>query len=751
MPVARLAALALAGLLAAAAAASPPPTPEWLVFLARDHAVGLTGRQTPADVTHVRTLLEAALRLDPDQAMAHRWLYELDTLQDRTPDARGHLDRLVQLEPENESAWHQWLQSGAGERALGERSAWLNQQLGRAATNVQRAQVHLELARIAWQRFDVTTARRHVGEALRLERDLPGLARLEMELLDEREPATRRLAVLLRAVSANPVQVDAPWQIGVLLDEARLPDLAHIFYEHAVSVHEATDPDSDAPAEYLRQLSRNALARGDRATALTYGKRAAGADRSSYASSFYLMWLLRATGQEGQARVHQAQLEERFARVKAPEDWPVDLVAAVAWYHCAIEPQPERALLLAEAAAAQAGDDPFVRRVLGWARMLQGDEAGAEETLTPIAVQDPWAAVKLAELLVNQGRGDEATALIRQVRHIPVAGLVTEQLTSLGLDAVVTHPTSELQQAIANFDRQPLLFHRAPWRFLSATVKPVDLSPGVGEPWQVDLVLANKGGFPISLGPDQMVNPTFLLSFELRGDKDRMYPGLLTISVDQRRLLRPGESVSVRRALDLGPLRKAADRTPQQLQRITVRGWLDPQRQGGTWRASATGQELTKVSFNRRPMVTTRESWAAIFAGMDSPNAPTVYRSIRALGGLLAESQYARLGRLRYEPAPIPREKVHAALRDAVGSPIWQVRARALEGLRWTGFDRELLDAVRGCLTDEHWLVRMMAVRLLGQRLGADFADEAARIAASDSDPQVKAMAGCFGAGGSRP
>ena len=52
-------------------------TPELLADLARDHGLNRRGKQTPADVLHVRTLLRAAVRLDPRQTDAHIWLYDL--------------------------------------------------------------------------------------------------------------------------------------------------------------------------------------------------------------------------------------------------------------------------------------------------------------------------------------------------------------------------------------------------------------------------------------------------------------------------------------------------------------------------------------------------------------------------------------------------------------------------------------------------------------------------------------------------
>ena len=66
---------------------------------------------------------------------------------------------------------------------------------------------------------------------------------------------------------------------------------------------------------------------------------------------------------------------------------------------------------------------------------------------------------------------------------------------------------------------------------------------------------------------------------------------------------------------------------------------------------------------------------------------------------------------------------------------------RVLDAMQTLGFDRKTLDAVRANLRHPHWLVRMMAVRLLGERQGRPFLGMARRIAEQDDHELVRAMA----------
>jgi hypothetical protein len=738
---------AVAVLPAMASAAPPLPTPEWLVDLARDYGLNRRGKQSPPDVLHVRTLLRAASRLNPELAEAHQLLYELAELRGDTSEANEQLSALVTLDPEQQTAFARWIESGGGQTRMAEqRRTWLGLQLNRATTDVNRAVVHVELAKLALEGMDPAAAADHLAQARRLYPYLPQISVVQLGLLGPDAAPHERLAAMLGALRGNPVQVELPWQIGTLLDGRGFSGAAHEFYTHAAAVHNATAPGGPIPSAYIRQLSRNAFARGDRGAGAQYAKEAARGDRESYASSFYLYWALSATEQAAQAALLRDQLAERFAAVTDRPDQPVALLTYAAWFYCVIIPQPERARLLAEAALARDAANPFVQLVHGCSLAIGGESEAAITALTPLAGHDADAASMLAKLLIDAGRESEAAALIDRLPALPVAGPTRERIDKLGLPTATTRPAAERSPAIASvlaeFDRSLLGFHEAPWRFLKAELRFEDLSPSAGEPWWAEFSLTNETKYPISLGPQQMVNPVFLLSFTMEGDKARQYDALFTVSLDRVGVLAPGERVAVRRTVDIGPLRRVVRRTPQQLQRVSVVAILDPQQDGaGVWKPSVSGQQLRLASMNRMPTRTTREVWHALFSALAGDSRAARFRALDETASLLAESQYVRMGRLSYSPEPIPTDRIHQLLIDALGSESWENRVRTLEAVQIVGLDQELLDAVYACLDHEHWLVRLMAVRLLGERLGEKFAERARLILSNDSDELVRDLA----------
>ncbi|MCK4340442.1 MAG: HEAT repeat domain-containing protein, partial [Phycisphaerae bacterium] len=477
----------------------------------------------------------------------------------------------------------------------------------------------------------------------------------------------------------------------------------------------------------------------------------------------------------------QSQLATRFAALREPTQHPVNEIAQAAWFYCTIEHQPERALMLAQAAAERAPADAFVQRVLGWALALNLRHEDAQRRLLPIAGRDASAAYLLAKLLRDAGELAAARRVIESLEPRPVAGPACDLLNELDLSAPTTQPETqptsqpttkpattavlapttrpstqpilsstippprrqypELAQVLATFDERVLEFHRDPARFLEARVTIENPSLPVGCPWWAVFTLTNRGPFPITLGPDAMVNPVFLLSFSVEGDRTREYPALMTVNLDHVRVLYPGQSAHVRRTLDVGPLRRVARGSPQHLQRVTLQVLLDVIRDAeGRWRPSPGGQRLRPAYFNRLPATTGQAGINALFRALTGESAAARVRALEVMAQLVGERQRADWKRLEYRPAPVPAERMKAALLNMLGSESWELRVRTLEGLQVMGLDRQLVDAVEACLEHPHWLVRMMAVRLLA-RQGAAFAERAGSVARNDPDELVRALA----------
>ena len=741
-------------------AVAPLTTAELLVDLARDHALNQRGHQTDADVAHVRVLLEAAVRLDPKEAEAHAWLYELAVLAGDELNAARALQALLQAQPSHEGAFTRWIEAALrAQNTVEERREWLAAAAAATRVPAQQALVHVALARLAAEQLDLEEARTNVTRALELDSACVDAAALAIDLLDVDAPSAEYLKAALRFLQLAPVSVTTAWQVGQLLADYGFVEEAARFYDHALAVHQRTDPGATIPAEFYLALARNLYARGQREAAVEQARLAARNDpRCAAQAGMYLYYLLEKTT-PGSGSEIAAQLRERFAALRDPAEYPVNEVAQAAWFYCTIEPQPDRARMLARAAVERAPGDVFAKRVLGWAQARNGKAADALATLRPLAANDAFAAALAARLL--HAAGDEAAArqVLSELDPKPVAGPAFDLLRSLPVESATSGPATQpanetarqrypaIFRALLQFDDRTLAFVRDPSRFLEARVSLEDPRVAPGQPWRAVFTLTSRAPFPITLGPEAMLNPVFLVSFSAEGDRRREFPALFTVTLGHVRVLRPGESAQLNRTLDVGPLRRVAQYSPQQNQRVILRVILDPIAQpDGTWRPGPGGLQLEPAYFNRLPLSTGRANLAKLFTALTSSSAATRVWAIDVLAQLLGESQRARAGRLEYEPAPIPADNIAGALADWLTSESWEIRVRTMEALQVAGLNRRMLNAAQKNLEHPHWLVRLAALRLLA-RQGATMSDTAAELARNDEDELVRRLAESYLAG----
>lgn len=725
---------------------APLTTPQLLVQLARDHAVRVSGQQTPADVLHVRTLLSAAIRLGARETDAWTWLYELAAMSGDQAGAREALEQIVMLDPNQENAFACRLALRVGElQSVEQRESWLRSLLEVGRPPAQRALIHVHLARVALDQLDRNRAEQWLRLAQADNPDEPQAAHLALELLDASDPPAKRLQTLLAAVRLHPLSADLTWQVATLLDYYGLAEEALPFYEHAIYVHAHVGRPTPLEAEKRMQLARNSVARGQIEEAVLYAQTALLEDRHSIENHIYYHWLATRAGRPVEVTGVRQRLETLAAEIKDPFDFPVAAVAQAAWYYCHIDSQPERALMLAEAAVQRVPGDIFATRVLGWAQALNQRFAEARTTLSPIASRDPWAAYRLAVLLKDMGEEAEAENVVRSLERPPRSGPAAELLASLNMGGLATRPATEehpeLARLVAAFDRDILKFAEAAATFFSADIQLENLSPAPGAPWWAVFSISNHSRFPITLGGDGMINPVFVLSFSMEGDRKREYRDLLTVTLDHARVIPPGGTVRLRRTIDVGPLRQVCRLTPQQMQRISFQAILDPQRTAdGEWLPGPTGLRIRTGHLNRIPAATTPEAWNAVFDALRNGPDPERFAAIELMAEILSEQQRAARKQLGYTPVRVPLERIRTALQAALSAEAWEMRVRTLESLYVAGLDAQLIAAVRACLEHPHWLVRMMTLRLLA-RQGKVFQETAARLAERDEDGLVRDLA----------
>lgn len=755
--------LAVALLLGATlAAASPAQTPapgrsldrwsQFLTDLACDYGLSRAGSQVPADVRHVRALLRAALRFDEKNVDALSLLYELacDSAEPGSSDEAGQLlQRIVAAAPENETALRRWLDVGArGAKTIEERESWVRRQLDAVYSVKAQAMVHVALAQLARQRLDTASARANADEARRLDPENADAARLAAELLDDDAPPAERVRTLLNALRFEPFRENLAWEAARALDDAGVADHAGRLYQHALALRTRSGASEELDPLQLLTLSENAVARGDTAAALEFARRAVRGEALPLEAAWYVLWLQERIGSPVLARMFRNRIVSGVRSAEEQRRAEPNVVAQAGWYYCVMEVDLDRAAGLAEDALARAPDNLVARRVIGWALAESGrvDEAVCE--LEPIAARDPYAAYRLATILVERGDADAPARLYQQLKRRPVAGFARELFDELfdceGASAETPWRLTDAAAAGDAFDWRVLEFVSDPVAFIGVEATPVDATLRFGEPWLVDFTLTNRAGFPMLLGPDTLLNPVALLFVRVQGERVREFPAAMIVHLDGVHALRPGESVRRRQRVDAGPIRKFARLTPEQSLRVSVVALLDPvQMPDGAWRAGPAGTSVRPAFLDRLAAPQSRDAWDMYDAALAGVSELDRARALESMAALLGQYQRALRDPSGAKGPALPGERLRQRLLQSLQGGAWDTRVLALDALTVAGLDAGLVRAAMECLRHEHWLVRLLAVRLLA-RQGEAFAETAARIAAEDGDELVRELAASY-------
>lgn len=287
-------------------------------------------------------------------------------------------------------------------------------------------------------------------------------------------------------------------------------------------------------------------------------------------------------------------------------------------------------------------------------------------------------------------------------------------------------------------------FNPGKYLALSWAMPRPELPPG--EPWKCTVRLTNKGPFPITFGPQHMITPDLLCSITTRGDRERTSGPTLQFSLYRRLRLAPGETIEDTWMLNLGAIRASMIGTPQVTHRVEVAGVLSPVRlelEDGreAWVPAIGGLTAPPLRFERVAFEATRERVRAVIQQSQSGNVQERIAAMELLAMLLAEHQHLAAGRLRYSAYPIDAAAVEAAILARAADPDWRVRARLAETMRWFGLTTPATQTATRLLTDSHWLVRGLAIRMLADQHREKARPVLERTAENDADEWVRSLA----------
>ncbi len=751
---------------------------KWLVDLGRDYPLtpqaGLGDAESDAAFT--LALMQAAARVEPDLAEAYLWQHDLLWALHREDDAVHALGQYVRLSPEDWSARLCWIAAMTESFQTQEDRLrfWQDQFQRPNLPGEVASDLYRRMAEHAYNRADIDAAAKDIASSLKAFPDNLATRRLRVAMSKPADQPLAQVDLALNLVRLSPAQPMLAWDLARLLDDLSLTREAQRWYTHALAVFQRTGEGQPPPGEFLLDMAASQTDAGQLDAAEKLVRQVITDEGDGPVPHRLLARIARLRNQPEQAaaelRAAREAYESAWAREADTAD--PDLAAEMAWFYCVEAPDIARALTLAETAMTADLPSTLARRSFGWAavqtviaepasrpsvrsttqpasRPSLADRARRE--LDSIVGADDWAAIALADLKKQGGDVQGAIRLLTGVAGRHRTGLLFEECTGrlAALKAPVPPPPArtDVKKLLADFDESVLMFATDPKKFLSLTITPLVSADGAVPPGRsiwCRFVLTNRSPYGITLGESLMVSPNLLLTVKSRGDRDRDYGGLLRISLNQRQLLAPGQSITVSQTIDLGPLRATLIGTPQAAQDIEIAAVVNPMWSAAQekWLPAPGGFEAGPVHV-RRSAVSPDDAGEAGFQGTVAASRtggiPARIEAVERLMMWFAEHEHIRAGRLSYSARPVNADAIRAVLKERFADEAWEVRAALAETLRWVVLDGEWARPASELLGDTHWLVRMLAVRLFADHQGPKFDKVAAAMEEHDPDALVRA------------
>lgn len=531
------------------------------------HHTGLvSNRSDPRQSAEVALCwLDAALRFDPDQPDALKWKYDLTARLGRRAEAFKALEAYVRVAPDDAIATIAWIgQAAANLQTAEERIDFYTKQLAVARPSELRSTLHVELARVHAGRGETASARKHIAAALDDWPFNPAAIRLDAEIAGTQSTPLTRVRTLVAQAMNQPRSAETMWELARLLDGLSMHDDAHTWDERALVILRRRLPNYHPPKKLLFDRAQSAYDNGDNPGAAAYCESALATDPAYHEAEMLLTKTLRRLGQQDTANARLARFRARINEaLRDTASLSAFEAAQFAWFHLEIDPDFTKADRLSERAIAAAPNNPVVQRVRAVALLRNYRTKDARKLLIRRPESDQWAAAAMAEILIADGNRKDAIRILRTGERQRYSGdayaRVVRTLRNIGELTAKPPDRTPIRNASAAFDDRVLDYLKNPRDYLTLSVELNRQPIQPSDPLTCDIRLTNKGPITITLSQGDAHATDVIVDIAMEAASlpaPVSRSAYLSVSMNRRVILPPGESILVRQSLNIGVARE---------------------------------------------------------------------------------------------------------------------------------------------------------------------------------------------------
>ncbi len=246
------------------------------------------------------------------------------------------------------------------------------------------------------------------------------------------------------------------------------------------------------------------------------------------------------------------------------------------------------------------------------------------------------------------------------------------------------------------------------------------------------------------MGRGGLFNPVVFVSLSIDGDVKAELPALTAAVLPAPRYLQPGQEVTERVRIDVGPAQTALMTSPFARLKLTCTATVDPLLDGDKLTPSLSSLTVKPATMDRPPLIApdadptgVNRALALIVRAMQQGS---LTERIRAAWQLLSAARQVEDARKGALPGNLAKPVLLSMTKAMLASEDPLVRASMLEALQIVSLDDRIIGLTAPCLTDSDPLVRLRLVELLaGKRTSG--CEKVTQMYADDPDELVKLIA----------
>ncbi len=426
--------------------------------------------------------------------------------------------------------------------------------------------------------------------------------------------------------------------------------------------------------------------------------------------------------------------------------------AEIAWFYCVVRPDADEAVDWANKAYA-AEDSPIAAALLAYA-LVMNEQFDFAKSLANEHADIQIARLALGRIELEKGQTEDGIETIKKAVAMDPSSLTAEIAREI-LEQNNAQYRPEIDTSLLITDLRNEFGQRIIPRFRSADeLVSVELKLqgsefSYGRSFDAKVALSNQSDDEILISQGAMLEGNIRIDAKVSGGLDERIEKLLVKTVRPSTVIRPGQSILIPVELMTGELASLSKAHPQANLDITFTLYMDPRvSENGRVQNSLISLEPDTATARRRRTELSvdfmRNRLEALARGRQNQKMTIA----RLFAGLLLEQQTmaGKEPMYSFRYADWMPSMLKSAIISNLDDDSWVVRTSTMLDMLPLRLDYELTAAVAQNLHEEHWPVRLAAVKLLSEAEKEGFQQVLNWAAENDRNPLVRDMAVALGA-----